>query len=91
MTSFDVAATTLTRSRPWNVETGYEFQPPSTVADGLHSTSAPAPSSDTTGEPVKLNVDPRVLEGRRAAQEDEREFGPVSENVLNEVRSRWPD
>jgi hypothetical protein len=41
--------------------------------------------------PVRLVVDMRVLEGRQLMAADSRDFGPVSPDLLNEVRAKWPD
>jgi hypothetical protein len=87
--SADVTTTGAAELRPWNVDTSYKFQRSTTSVDGLHSSASFA--AHARQRQVTLRVDPRVLEGRRLTENDARESGPVSEDVLNEVRSRWPD
>jgi len=58
------------------------------VASAL--TSVPSPRVEHRA-PVRLVVDMRILEGRQLMAADNRDFGPVSPDLLNEVRAKWPD
>lgn len=52
--------------------------------------SVPGSRREAPDAQVRLVIDLRIIEGRRLLADDEREFGPISEDMLNEVRSRWP-
>ncbi len=88
MNSLQISSADASQSRSWNVEM-FEFQQPTVRVDAVLS-SAPLARTRRAPGNVKLVFDLRLAEGRRLMEEDERDLGPVSKDVLNEVRSRWP-
>lgn len=80
-------ASASAKQQPWNVEALFEFKRPAFVAEYL--TSAQPTDVLRHVEPVKIVIDLRLAKARKLLDDDVEELGPISEDVLNEVRSRW--
>jgi hypothetical protein len=85
MNSIDIQPDEALRLRPYAV--GDVYFPPVEATPSMSSSNV-TPQLD---KGFRLVFDLRIIEGRRLLAEDARLFGPISPDLLNEVRAKWPD